>query len=217
MKKESLVLNVKKFIRGILFFCLSLGFVFLFDSNEASALGPSEVKKGDILVTNQTQCSVNSTCAKITGHTGIVVYANGGLKVLHIPGKTPGLEKIKIDSVSTFFSKYNNKIKVVRSDSSTVAGKAADKALYYFATKKDGKYVGKSKEYLITAGVTNISKTYCSEIVWYSYYKAGLSYKVYHGSPQLSTFRNPSIIEPYHYTTTGLAKHNGFKIVDNKY
>lgn len=206
-----------KKVQTLLFFVLVLGFVFLFNSNEAAALGPTQVKKGDILVTNQTQCTANSTCAKITGHAGIVVYANGGLKVLHIPGKTSGLERIRIDSVSTFFSNYNNKIKVVRPNSSTIANTAASKAIFYFATYVEGKHVGKYKEYFIEPGVTDISRTYCSEIVWYSYYKAGLSYKVYDYLSQISTYRTPSIIKPYDYTNNALANYNGFKIVDSVY
>lgn len=131
-----------KFLKTLLLPILFFTFLCFSNTNKAAALTSNQVKEGDILISNQTQCYLN-TCAKITGHAGIVVNANGGLKVLHIHGKTSGLEQIKINSVSTFFSNYNQKIKVVRSNSSTTAKNAAKQALKYFANLSSGKYTGK--------------------------------------------------------------------------
>lgn len=172
------------------------------------------LKQGDILITNQTQCK-GSKCKGITGHAGIVVKANGSLKVLHIPGKSPGKEQIRIDSISTFYSNYHKKIKVVRPNSSSLGAKAANKALYYFSTKSKGKTIGKKWTYRITSNPKNISKTYCSEIVWYSYYKAGKTFKEYAVVQTSYESAIPPIITPDDFLHH--ASNNGFKIIDNKY
>jgi len=88
--------------------------------------------------------------------------------------------------------KYNEII-VLRHKNSKTAAKAASMATKYFKDKKI--------KYSITANPKNISKTYCSELVWYSYWKVGVTYKLnrYTGKTGKISLHLPTIIKQYDY------------------
>lgn len=155
-------------------------------------------KAGDILITKST------SSYGLTGHTGIML---NGSTALHI--QKPGTYPKKI-SIKSWLKKYP-KTKVVRPKSDTIGPKAAKKASSSFVDKKIG--------YRITMGPTSIKYTYCSEIVWYSYYKAGKKFMIYHqGSDHVPAYwMEPNIIKPYDFINEHYLAHNGFKFVDNKW
>lgn len=177
-----------------IFICISLS------PTKAQAL---TYKPGDILITNSTSSK------GIAGHSAIVINSK---KVIHTSGwKKPKSELYpKIMTIKDWKSRYKNKIKVVRPKSSDLGKKAAKNAVKYFKDKKI--------PYSINASLKNTKKTYCSQLVWYSYYKAGKSFKILEVRKDLpSKWITPGIIYPYDFIQYGNVNHNGFKIIDNKY
>lgn len=149
-------------------------------------------KKGDILTTRSTSAS------GLTGHNGIYI---GNGKVLD----TPRVHHYpRVMSVKKWIKSYP-KTKVTRPKNSSLGNKAANNAVKYFK--------GKKIPYKVTPNPKNIKKTYCSEIVWYSYYKAGKQYMI----PEHGVWLPPSIVAPYAFVNKQDVKHNGFKFVDNKW
>lgn len=70
----------------------------------------------------------------------------------------------------------------------------------------------KNTTYRITTNPKDLTYTYCSEIVWQSYYYgAGKSFKTLYQSPSQSYYKEPSIIHPYDYLT--YQSYNGFSTV----
>lgn len=149
---------------------------------------------GDILITTST------SSAGIAGHSAIVLNST---TVIHTSGWKSEPYPLKM-SISNWKARYP-KVKAIRPISSTLGQTAASKASYYFA--------GKSIPYRITAGPTSNTYTYCSELVWYSYYKAGKEFKIYDRALGMSV--RPSIIAPYDFLNSGDVTRNGFKIIDN--
>lgn len=177
-------------------FLLSTIFLFTIHLTTAQAKNISN-KAGDIIITKSTSSS------GITGHVGIYISPT---TILHTSGwKTEPYPKLI--SESEWHDRYA-KSKVVRPNSSTLGTKAANRAMTVFHTDK-------AIPYKITTGVTNIKETYCSELVWYSYYKAGLDYLTYNGTARL--FARPSIITPYDYTNVANLKKNGFTMIDSQW
>lgn len=164
-------------------------------------------QKGDIFITN----SVGSSGKGIVGHTGIVVGKN---LILHTSGwkkePYPRIIKIKVPKNSKETSWFNRypKTKVARPNSEYLGEQAAKNAIKYFKGKKIG--------YRISPNPKDIAKTYCSELVWYSYYKSGKTYKIqsYFQNPK---FVEPSIIKPYDFSNKKYLKYNSFKLVDNEW
>ena len=156
-------------------------------------------KKGDILITD-------STSAKgIVGHTGIYI---GNNQVLHTSGwKSEPWPRVM--SLKDWVDRYKKRVKVVRYSDSSKAAKAADNAVKYFKGKKIG--------YRVTENPRDIDPyTYCSEIVWYSYWKAGVTFK--YPAANINGWKIPPTIKPYDYTNTTLLKiQPKFKVVDNKF
>ena len=186
----------KIFIAAIIFTVLLSGFSF--NKTEAA----TSYKKGDIFVTSST--SKNG----ITGHTGIVIDSN---TILHTSGWKSEPYPTTI-SISNWLKRYP-KTKVSRPNSSTLGSKAADMAVKYFK--------GKKINYKITFNPKDIDpNTYCSELVWYSYYKAGKTYQIFGGTtPGNPTgyWKTPSIVEPYIFINSQTTNHNGFTRIDNKW
>lgn len=56
-------------------------------------------------------------------------------------------------------------------------------------------FKGKKITYWISENQKNINKTYRSELVWYSYWKAGVTYKI--PAASLKGWKYPSVIRPY--------------------
>lgn len=187
----------RKFKKVVVSF-LALIFILSFNPNikvEAAIAN----KPGDIIVTNGTSLK------GISGHIGIYIDSK---TILHTSGRKsePWPKKI---SEKDWHSRYK-KSKVIRPKSSASGKKAAQMAKKYF--------VGKHIPYRITTNPKNISKIYCSELVWYSYYKAGKQFKTarYTNSGK-KIWQNPGIIEPYDFLRKDYVSHNGFKFIDNKW
>ncbi|MED4129714.1 hypothetical protein [Shouchella miscanthi] len=108
-------------------------------------------KKGDILTTSSTIAS------GLTGHNGIVIDNNG--TVLHIRGAGYTTEKI---SWSTWKSRYP-KTRADRPSTSNLRNRAANYANDIIHPARP--------TYRITTTLNSINPTYCSKLVWLSYYK----------------------------------------------
>lgn len=189
---------MKRFSR-IITFLLVFAFVFsIFDVSKADAF---TYKPGDILVTNSTSSK------GITGHAGIVINST---TVLHTSGWKS--EPYPLTISITNWNKRYSKTKVVRPDSATKGQKAANAAVTYFK--------GKKIPYALTANPRNINSTYCSELIWYAYYKAGYPIK-FPLSDQTGIFAwyTPSsgYVLPYNFVNKTIMDNavNKFTIVDN--
>ena len=155
-------------------------------------------RAGDILVTRST------SSYGLTGHAGLVLSEN---VILHI--QTYGYTPARITK-STWLNNYPQ-TKVIRPNSESLGREAVKKALDAF----DGKNI----DYGLSGPPTNIEETYCSEIVWYSYYKAGKTYKVLiEGSQHTPSYwAVPYKIKPYDYTSEINQNYNGFYPIDNSW
>lgn len=173
----------------------------LFPTSNNTASAAFSYKKGDILITDQTSSN------GVTGHAAIFI---GGGKVLNMSGWKSEPHP-RVMTIKEWEKRHKKRVKVLRYKSAKVANKAADQAVKYFK--------GKKIKYRITANPKNISKTYCSELVWYSYYKAGVTYKLHHynGKTGKNMWLVPTVIMPYDYLDSVDFKHNGFTLVDKKY
>jgi uncharacterized protein YycO len=149
---------------------------------------------GDIYITKSTSSK------GIAGHIGIEIdYGN----ILHTSGWKSEPYPTVISKAE--WNKRYPKTKIVRHSSQNIAIKAASNAIKYFK--------GEKIPYSITIGPTNISKTYCSELVWYAYYKAGVTFKQY----DLGQWITPRIIYPYDYTNANQLAYNNFRFIDSKW
>ena len=186
---------------ALLLFSFTLAIGLFYPTNQDTASAAFSYKKGDILITDRTSSK------GITGHTAIYIGKN---QVLHTSGWKSEPHP-KVMSLSSWLKRYDKRVKVLRYKSSKVAGKAADQAVKAFK--------GKKIKYSITTNPKNISKTYCSELVWYSYWKAGVTYKISHysGKNGKTTWITPAVIMPYDYLDSKDFKKNGFTLVDKKY
>lgn len=186
---------------GKLLFVFVLAIGLFYPTNKDTASAAFSYKKGDILITDRTSSK------GVTGHAAIYI---GNGQVLHTSGwKSEPYPKVM--TISKWLKRYDNRVMVLRYKSATVAGKAADQAVKAFK--------GKKIKYAVSANPKNISKTYCSELVWYSYWKAGVTYKIshYNGKNGKTTWIVPAVIMPYEYLKSKDIKKNGFALVDNKY
>lgn len=179
-----------------------LSFIFLIPNLSAQALTN---KPGDIIITKHTSSK------GILGHTGIFIGSN---QILHSSGWKSEPYPI-IFTKKQWKKRYGNS-KIIRPNSAKLGKKAADHAISAFTKydKKKKKRVGKHIPYKISPDPTNIKKTYCSELVWYPYYKAGKIYEVFNPASQITTWSRPTIIEPYDFTDRMQVEHNGFKFID---
>ncbi|PAF35576.1 hypothetical protein CHH58_16100 [Terribacillus saccharophilus] len=188
--------KLSRILISALIIVLGIG-LFNVDSADAATYQP-----GDIFITDATSYD------GITGH--VAIYLGGG-GLMHTSGwKTePYPETISVDK---FKSRYKNRIKVIRPPNAKVGQKAVDAAMNYF--------YGRNIPYSVvpTGGLTNISKTYCSELVWYSYYKAGLEFKQANVTSQGKlTWYRPTVWMPYDFQSEQVLKHVGFTWVDKKF
>lgn len=187
---------MKKILLFVLTFTLAFIFVFS-QSNVAEAAIKN--KPGDIIVTKSTSSK------GVTGHVGIYI---GEKTILHTSGWKSEPYPTTI-SESNWHKRYA-KSKVIRPNSSKLGADAAAMAKKHFKDKKIS--------YSISAKMKKKDKTYCSHLVWYSYYKAGKSFKTSYDSPQTGlTWRVPSTITPYNFINGTNVSYNGFKFIDNKW
>ncbi|MEH7402916.1 hypothetical protein V7148_18250 [Gottfriedia acidiceleris] len=135
---------------------LAILFLVMFSGNKAEAA--IDNKPGDTIITNSTSSS------GILGHAGIYIDST---HILHTSGRAGEPYPI-VFTETQWHARYAHS-KVIRSNSSTIRSAAAAKAKTYFQDKKI--------PYRITSDPTNITQIYCSELVWYSYYKAGKTFK----------------------------------------
>lgn len=182
---------MKKF--AILPLVAVLSFSFFGGNKSEAAI---DNKPGDIIVTKSTSGS------GVVGHSGIYIDAT---HILHSSGWKSEPYPTVI-SESNWHKRYSQS-KVIRPKSSTTGSNAAAKAKSYFQ--------GKKIPYKVTKGPTNISNTYCSELVWYSYYKAGKTYKTRNSS---GGFYQPTdYVTPYNFTDSANVDYNNFSFIDNKW
>lgn len=183
---------MKKVLASLVFSLLiSIGFI----STETEA---ATYRAGDIIITK-------STSAKgIVGHAGIFISPT---VILHTSGKSVDPYPTTI-TVSTWNSRYPQS-KVIRPNSATLGANAAAQAKAAF----DGKKI----PYAITPNPKNINYTYCSEIVWYSYYKAGKEFKIVKTSVTPDIIMNPDIPAPYDFIDATQVSWNGFSFIDNSW
>lgn len=191
-------------MRKILFTLSSLIFfltlTFVINSNNAKAAINN--KPGDLIITKDT--APGSSGKGFVGHVGIYIDSK---KILNASGRS----NEPYPSILTE-KQWHNRFKyskVVRPKSTELGKKAAKMAKKYFLNKKI--------KYKISPNPKNIKYTYCSELVWYSYYKAGKPFQVLIVTPHNEQWANPSLIKPYDYLSSYYLSHNGFKIIDNKW
>ncbi|MFD6439556.1 hypothetical protein ACFWDG_07025 [Peribacillus sp. NPDC060186] len=192
---------MKRFSKVILF---ALSFTIIFTVFNVSKADAFTYKPGDILVTK-------STSAKgIAGHSAIVINST---TVLHTSGWKSEPYPLPM-SITKWTNRYST-VKVVRPDSAKKGQAAADAAVKYFK--------GKTIPYRITSNPRDIDPyTYCSELVWYAYYKAGYPIK-YPLSDQngIYAWYTPSngMVYPYDFVNKTIMDNsiNSFTIVDNKW
>lgn len=168
------------------------------NKNHRAILGPENGggtnKAGDIIVTNST--SMNG----ILGHAGIYLDSD---TILHIAGRESGkVERIVTISEKDWNATYDRS-KVIRPNNSHLGKEAAKVAEKIFKNKY--------KNYRIDRNPYNITETYCSEIVFYSYFGAGHIYKSsIYGEPSTK-----AVIHPYFFITNRNVKHNNFYYIDS--
>ncbi|NEG88612.1 hypothetical protein [Bifidobacterium aerophilum] len=121
----------------------------VYDSNRASYYA---MKAGDVFVTNAT------SSFGLTGHSGI---AYSDLRIVHIAG--PGKNPETVSQLAWTGSLYpGGWTKIYRHKSASVASAAAN-----WARKT---YVNSKATYYINLDLASTDKTYCSKLVWQSYY-----------------------------------------------
>ncbi|MBH0333661.1 hypothetical protein ABH14_28690 [Brevibacillus brevis] len=111
----------------------------------------TKAKPGDMLVSNATSSK------GLTGHAAIVT---DNLTVVHIGGVGQHPEEI---SLSKFFKRYDNSVKVIRYTSSRDAKKAGEWARTYAEEYSDA-------DYDLAVKLSGFTRTYCSKLVWQAYY-----------------------------------------------
>ncbi|MFJ7679429.1 hypothetical protein ACIQXQ_15415 [Peribacillus sp. NPDC097198] len=158
-------------------------------------------KPGDIIITNSTASS------GITGHTGIYIDAT---HILHTSGRKSEPYPI-VFTEKEWHGRYA-KSKVIRPKSSSLGKDAAKNAIKYFKDKK----IPYSLKDAVSKGNKNITNIYCSELVYYSYHKAGLNLKVKSNySPIWGEIQG--LVEPYMYINSEIVEKNKYKFIDNKW
>lgn len=151
-------------------------------------------RPGDIITSLDTNVEVKGHHLN-TGHTGIYISER---YILHTPGKlTVGKDSQYpiIISETEWYKLYPSSTRI-RPKSRSLGLKAASNAIKYFKDKEI--------QYRITPNPYNIHYTYCSEIVWYSYYKSG---KIY------SNGDGAAIIIPRIFIDEFLVSYNDFYFV----
>lgn len=195
-----------KKISKIIVFSLIFAFV-LMGYTERSTHAAFKYKPGDIVVTNSTSSS------GIVGHTGIVIDSN---TILHTSGWKSEPYPLTI-SIKKWTDRYGS-TKVTRPDSAAKGEAAAKAAVKYFK--------GKKINYKITTNPRDIDpNTYCSEFVWYAYYKAGypIKYPKWNHKDGIITgwytTGAGSLVKPYDFIDKTIMDNstNKFTIVDNKW
>ncbi|NBJ71377.1 MULTISPECIES: YiiX/YebB-like N1pC/P60 family cysteine hydrolase [Clostridia] len=153
------VKNFKKKMMFVFVFALILIGFMLFFTSKASA---ASYRAGDILITS-------STSFKFAGHAGIVGRSgNGRLYAVHIPGPGKPIQKISLSS----WKRNYPKTEIWRHKHKTAANKAGNKAMDF------ARYYGNKTTFIAPYSLTgsaawtlkNKNKTYCSKLVWQSYY-----------------------------------------------
>lgn len=172
-------------------------FVGFFHENAAEAA--IDNKAGDIIITNSTVSS------GLTGHSGIYINSN---TILHTSGRKS--EPYPTTISETEWHKRYAHSKVIRPKSSSLGQAAANNAVKYFKGKK----IPYSIKDAVSKGNKDITNIYCSELVYYSYYKAGLSLEVYSRNGG-GWHKLTGLVEPYTYINSDVVSHNGYKFIDN--
>lgn len=191
---------MKKIFSILFTSCLAFIISVSISTKDAKAL---TYKAGDILVTDKTKP------AGLAGHSAIVIDSK---HVLHTSGwKTEPYPKVM--TIKKWSERYGNRVKVVRPKSAAKGKAAASNAKKYFENKK--------LPYSLKAKLKSTEKTYCSQLVWYSYYQAGITFKVsyvvYKNNFEHRSWSIPTMIKPYDFSNFADAEYNGFKIIDGKF
>ena len=126
-------------------------FELVYSSTDPARSSSFTMKYGDIYITNAT------SSAGLTGHAGI---AMNDISIIHIRGYGHTLSTISHASWLELYS--GGWTKVYRHTNSDVAWDAA--------TWARTNYYNSNAEYALTVDFTVTNPTYCSKIVWQSYY-----------------------------------------------
>lgn len=113
-------------------------------------------------------------------------------------------------SIGSWLDKYRC-TKVVRCNSTPTRVKASNWAQKYYVNGP-----GKNLSYKPSINTKSLSSTYCSKLVWQSYYYgANFTFKIMQMSPQGDrvSYITPNDILPYHFINSYNLNYNGFKIV----
>ena len=147
-------------------------FQVVYDSTSAnSTYSTYSMMPGDIFITNGT------SSAGLTGHAAIAISK---YSLLHIAGFGESVTTINLDN---WHNRYTSEgwTKVYRNPNSSVAENAAQWAV--------DTYFNSSAVYMLTQDVSSTYYTYCSKIVWQSYY--------YGNSPSAASYLASGYILPY--------------------
>lgn len=176
---------------------------FLFSAQETYAAsytyGGFKFKSGDILITQ------NTISSDIVGHAAIVSPTAKYTISTDGKGKKPSEHKL-----STWLKTYKSSTKVVRYKSNSNALKAANWAYSHYAT---GPY--RNASYSLADSLYSFKKTYCSKIVWQSYYYgSGVTFKLWETHEPYQRYV-PYTWTPYDFLNNYLGNmgKNGLKTV----
>lgn len=123
----------------------------VYNSNSAGLYSTYSLQPGDIYLTNAT------SLGGLTGHTGIAINT---AEILHIAGP---LDSVSTISRSDWLTDYSSGwTKVYRHTNNTIARLAAGWAY--------NNYFNSNAVYSFDVNLATTDKTYCSKIVWQSYY-----------------------------------------------
>lgn len=155
--------NLMGKLRVVIIALLFIILTFLLSTLNTEA---ASYKEGDILVTSNT----GSFGWGFTGHAGIVgKSADGNLYAVHIPGPGKPIQKM---TLKDWEEEYPD-TEIWRHNNQTAAKSAGQKSMDFvrYYGSESSKYVAPYSLWSLAAyKLTDKSQTYCSKLVWQSYY-----------------------------------------------
>lgn len=129
-------------------------FYQVYSSGSSWDYGSVSIIKGDIILTN------GSETLGVVGHSGIAISSEDILHIANI-GTVPSVINI-YKWLEAYTTRYGQWTRIYRHKNYNVASSAAECA------KK--LYMGSKAKYKITSDIYGTNETYCSKLVWQSYY-----------------------------------------------
>jgi len=122
----------------------------------------TQMKAGDVFVTTST------ALGGLIGHSGIAI---DGTYILHTPGGSGSTsERITFDQWKNRYKDNGSKTWILRHPSASTATKAADWAKKNYWSTSGGSIRNIKPSYSITTDLYSKDPTYCSKLVWQSFY-----------------------------------------------